>query len=94
MRGAPAGSAGDKRSTLLVVLGMGLVFLVALGVILYFALMAGPGEGSDGGGDENGAGEISGANLRSAGPPVDLEVAPSYVPGAPALTFPGRPPVG
>lgn len=94
MRGAPAGSAGDKRSTLLVVVGMGLVFLVALGVILYFALATGSEGGDSGGGDEDGAGEVSGVNLRSASPPVDLEIAPAGAPGFPPLTFPGRLPAG
>lgn len=76
MRGAPAGSAGDKRSTLLIVLGMGLVFLVALGVILYFALASGAEADTEGGGDQEGVGEVSGVLLRTAGSGPAIHFAP------------------
>lgn len=86
MRGAPAGSAGDKRSTLLVLVGMGLIFLVALGVILYFALGAGAGTGTEGPADTEETGEVAGTILRIAGPGVDLHMIPEGAPDPLQLT--------
>ncbi|TVR58818.1 MAG: hypothetical protein EA422_15635 [Gemmatimonadales bacterium] len=94
MRGAPAGSAGDKRSTLLVVLGMGLVFLVALGVILYFALAADSGTGGEGGGDSEEAGEVSGVLLRTAGSGPHIHFISRTPPESRQFSGTGLPPAG